>query len=295
MTVNITRIRTHIQDFRFEDLFIDELGWDQQRNQFEVVADGSRVTLNAFAEKRGMVALHIADIPEYKLRRKIEQQVAKAHRENIIIYSDTQNNQQVWQWVRRETGKPLANRERQYYKGQSGENIAQILAGIAFSLDEEEDLTIVDVTSRVRVAFDMERVTRRFYDRFKHQHDAFLAFIEGIPDEDFQRWYASVMLNRLMFIYFVQKKGFLDGDVDYLRNRLSQIDGNFYRDFLCPLFFEGFAKKEHPAPICRLLGDVPYLNGGLFLQHQIEELYGDAIQIENEAFEKLFGFFDEYH
>jgi hypothetical protein len=295
MTVNITRIRTHIQNFRFEDLFIDELGWDQQRNQFEVVVDGNRVTLNAFAEKRGMVALHIADIPEYKLRRKIEQQVAKAHRENIIIYSNTQNNQQVWQWVRRETGKPLANRERQYYKGQSGENIAQILAGIAFSLDEEDDLTIVDVTSRVRAAFDMERVTRRFYDRFKRQHDAFLEFINGIPDEDFQRWYASVMLNRLMFIYFVQKKGFLDGDVDYLRNRLSQIDGNFYRDFLCPLFFEGFAKKEHPAVIRRLLGDVPYLNGGLFLQHQIEEVYGDAIQIENEAFEKLFDFFDEYH
>lgn len=295
MTVNITRIRTHIQNFRFEDLFIDELGWDQQRNQLEVVVDGSRVTLNAFAEKRGMVAFQMADIPEYKLRRKIEQQVAKAHRENIIIYSDSQNSQQIWQWVRRETGKPLANRERQFYKGQSGENIAQILAGIAFSLDEEDDLTIVDVTSRVRAAFDMERVTRRFYDRFKRQHDAFLEFINGIPDEDFQRWYASVMLNRLMFIYFVQKKGFLDGNVDYLRNRLSQIEGNFYRDFLCPLFFEGFAKKEHPAAIRRLLGDVPYLNGGLFLQHQIEELYGDAIQIENEAFERLFDFFDEYH
>jgi len=295
MTAHPARLRAYIQNFRFEDLFIDELGWDQQRNQLEVVVNGTRVTLNAFAEKRGMVAFQMADIPEYKLRRKIEQQVAKAHRENIIIYTDPQRTQQIWQWVRRETGKPLANRERQFTKGQSGENIAQILAGIAFSLDEEDDLTIVDVTSRVRAAFDMERVTRRFYDRFKRQHDAFLAFIEGIPDEDFQRWYASVMLNRLMFIYFVQKKGFLDGDVDYLRNRLSQIEGNFYRDFLCPLFFEGFAKKEHPTAIRRLLGDVPYLNGGLFLQHQIEELYGDAIQIENEAFEKLFDFFDEYH
>jgi hypothetical protein len=292
MTVNISRIRACIQEFRFEDLFIEELGWDQYRNRLEIMVDGDTVTLNAFAQKRGMVAFTVAAIPEYKLRRKIEQQVAKAHRENIIIYTD--QTQQIWQWVRRETGKPLANRERQYYKGQSGENIAQILAGIAFSLDEEDDLTIVDVTSRVRAAFDMERVTRRFYDRFKRQHDAFLAFIEGIPDEDFQRWYVSVMLNRLMFIYFVQKKGFLDGDVDYLRNRLSQIEGNFYRDFLCPLFFEGFAKKEHPAAIRRLLGDVPYLNGGLFLQHQIEELYGDAIQIENEAFEKLFDFFDEY-
>jgi hypothetical protein len=293
MTANLTRLRATIQDFRFEDLFIEELGWDQYRDRLEVIVDGDTVTLNAFAQKRGMVAFTVAAIPEYKLRRKIEQQVAKAHRENIIIYTD--QAQQIWQWVRRETGKPLANRERQFTRGQSGENIAQILSAIAFSLDEEDDLTIVDVTSRVRAAFDVERVTRRFYDRFKRQHDAFLAFIEGIPDEDFQRWYASVMLNRIMFIYFVQRKGFLDGDSDYLRNRLAQTDGNFYRDFLCPLFFEGFAKKEHTPEVKRLLGDVPYLNGGLFLQHQIEELYGDAIQIENEAFERLFDFFDEYH
>lgn len=295
MTSNITKIRTHIQDFRFEDLFIEELGWDQYRNPLEVVVNGDYVTLNAFAEKRGMVAFTVADIPEYKLRRKVEQQVAKVHRENIIIYIDPQRTQQIWQWVRRETGKPLASRERPFYAGQSGEHIAQILSGIAFSLDEEDDLTIVDVTSRVRAAFDVERVTRRFYDRFKRQHDAFLAFIEGIPNEDFQRWYASVMLNRIMFIYFVQRKGFLDGDTDYLRNRLARTDGNFYRDFLCPLFFEGFAKKEHTPAIRRLLGDVPYLNGGLFLQHEIEKRYGDAIQIENEAFEKLFDFFDEYH
>lgn len=290
-----SRIRTHIQNFRFEDLFIEELGWEQYRNQLEVVVDGDYVTLNAFAEKRGMVAFNVTEIPEYKLRRKVEQQVAKVHRENIIIYTDPKQTQQIWQWVRRETGKPLASRERPFYAGQSGENIAQILSNIAFSLDEEDDLTIVDVTSRVRAAFDVERVTKRFYDRFKKQHDAFLAFIDGIPDEDFQRWYASVMLNRIMFIYFVQKKGFLDNDPDYLRNRLARTEDNFYRTFLIPLFFEGFAKKDHPADVRRLLGDVPYLNGGLFLPHQIEERYGDAIQIANEAFEKLFDFFDEYH
>lgn len=37
-----------------------------------------------------------------------------------------------------------------------------------------------------------------------------------------QRWYASVMLNRLMFIYFIQKKGFLDNNTNYLRNKLAQ-------------------------------------------------------------------------
>ena len=93
---------------------------------------------------------------------------------------------------------------------------------IAFGLDEEESLTLVDVTGRVRAAFDVERATRRFYDRFKRERDAFQSFLEGIPETEMARWYVSVMLNRLMFIYFIQKKGFLDQDQDYLRRNLRR-------------------------------------------------------------------------
>jgi hypothetical protein len=78
----------------------------------------------------------------------------------------------------------------------------------------------------------------------------------------------------------------------------SKQDGKdrFYKDFLCPLFFEGFAKKENertPA-INKLLGKVPFLNGGIFQLHQLEELYGKSIQIADNAFDKLFNFFDQY-
>ncbi len=57
---------------------------------------------------------------------------------------------------------------------------------------------------------------------FKKEHDTFLKFIEGIPDEEMEKWYVSVMLNRLMFIYFIQKKGFLGGDQHYLTNKLAE-------------------------------------------------------------------------
>ena len=69
----------------------------------------------------------------------------------------------------------------------------------------------------------LKRVTKRFYDQFKKEHDAFLQFLDGIPDEGMQRWYVSVILNRLMFIYFIQKKGFLDGDLYYLRTKLYSL------------------------------------------------------------------------
>ena len=159
--------------------------------------------------------------------------------------------------------------------------------------------------------FDFERVTKRFYDRFKTEHSKFLDFIEGIPDEDLQCWYASVMLNRLMFIYFIQKKGFIDNDTDYLSTKLTQSKqlskvyssvarrnvNRFYTDFICPLFFEGFTKKEEERSpeIRKLLGKVPYLNGGILLKHQIEELYGEQISIPDSAFERLFSFFGQYN
>ena len=153
-------------------------------------------------------------------RRKIERQVARSVHEHLIIYTDRSNTTQIWQWVKREPGKPEQCRELPYHPTrQEGEALIQSLDAIAFSLDEEEGIGIVDVTSRVRAAFDVERVTRRFYDYFKTEHDEFLRFLNGIPDEGLQRWYVSVILNRLMFIYFIQKKGFLNGDLDYLRNK----------------------------------------------------------------------------
>lgn len=295
MNIDISRIRTHIQNFTFNDLFIDELGWDYTAKTHIIHTDDNDFDLSIIAEKRDLVVATCNTIPVRNTRLKIEKQFAKLHHENIIIYVDADKTEQVWQWAKKETGTYKA-RERRYKSGQTGENIAQILTGIAFSMDEEDSLSIVDVTSRVRAAFDIEKVTKKFYDKFKKQHDAFLAFIDGIPDEDLERWYASVMLNRLMFIYFVQKKGLLNNDVNYLGNKLNGFEGNYYHDFLCVLFFDGLAKKasQRSPETNKLLGNIPYLNGGLFLPHTIEEQYGKAIQIPNEAFEKLFGFFDEY-
>jgi len=108
------------------------------------------------------------------------------------------------------------------------------------------------------------------------------------------------MLNRLMFIYFIQKKGFLNDDPDYLSTKLAESKqrgkDRYYRDSLCPLFFEGFAKREQDrSPQAReLLGNVPYLNGGIFQRHQVEELHGETIRIPDRAFEKLFAFFEQY-
>lgn len=306
MSIDPIRTRQHLAAGEFKRLFIEELGWDTHSGSHEILVDGQLFTLNVVAQKRGMVAflykaMGQGSIPDYPTRRKIDRQLTKFAQEHLIIYTDSSNSTQVWQWVKRELGKPAACREHTYYRHQTGEALIQKLKGITFTLEEEEQLSLVEVTRRARAAFDVERATKRFYDAFQKEHAAFLKFLKGIPDEEMQRWYASVMLNRLMFVYFIQKKGFLDGNQDYLRTKLTQIQAEaqdrFYQDFLCPLFFEGFAKKdeERSTTMNRLLGKVPYLNGGLFLRHQIEEQHGQNIQVADAAFGKLFDFFDRYH
>jgi hypothetical protein len=302
------RVRAYLEEFNLRPLFIDELGWDRGGENIEVSIAGRAYSLNAIAHKRGMVAYqHVAsslkDFPDYPTRQKIEKAVAGSVREHIIIYTLPDAAAQYWQWVKREPGRPDRSRQHTYHRGQSGEALIQRLELLAFTLEEEEDLSIVDVSGRVRAAFDVEKVTKRFFERFKAEHKAFLGFIEGIKGIADREWYASLMLNRMMFIYFIQKRGFLDGDTDYLRNRLQRMRmqhgkdkfQRFYRLFLLRLFHEGLGQPEaeRAAELSKLLGHVPYLNGGLFDVHDLER-ENPEIQIPDEAFEKIFSFFDAY-
>jgi hypothetical protein len=306
--MNTSRARQLLRNFDFRPLFIDELGWDRYNSGLEITVPGSSVTLSAVAQKRGMVAYRcppIADrCPDYAQRRKIEYQLAKAVHEHLIIFTDQGNTTQIWQWVKRESGKPLACREHTLHSSQPGDALLQKLEAIAFSLEEEDTLSLTDVTRRARAGFDVERVTKRFYDQFQKEHSAFLKFISGIAEGGDREWYASVMLNRLMFVYFMQRKGFLDGQRDYLRNRLIRCRKerghdkfySFYRYFLLRLFHEGLGGRERNADLERLVGQVPYLNGGIFDVHELEnpDRYGKTIEIPDAAFERVFDYFDQY-
>ena len=309
MTLDITRARELLGRGNLRALFIEELGWDRHAATLRVTVDGSPLELHALAQKRGMVAYQCPalpgqPLPVYSHRRKIEHQVAKSVHEHLIVFTDVGNQSQVWQWVKRELGKPTACREHSYHCSQPGDALLQKLNAIAFTLEEEDRLSLPDVTRRARTGFDVERVTKRFYDRFQKEHADFLKFITGITESADREWYASVMLNRLMFVYFIQRKSFLDGDRDYLRNRLGRMRAehgkdkfySFYRYFLLRLFHEGLGGKTRTRELEALVGRIPYLNGGLFDVHELEksDRYGKTIQISDSAFEHIFDYFDQY-
>lgn len=316
MKIDVPSVRKCLKSFDFKTLFREQLGWDNHQAQLDIPVNGQTVSLYAIAQKRGFVAFICdSNIPDRATRLKIDHQITKSAREHFVIYADKAAGQQVWQWVRREPGKPLASRDHRFDIRQSGDFLTQRLDQLAVDMEEEEIITIVDVAGRARATFDVDKVTKRFYDRFKTEHAAFLKFIKGfpkpqkiggkdVPHPDLQ-WYTSLMLNRLMFVYFIQKKGFLDGDTEYLRKRLKLVQQargkdkflSFYRYFLMRLFHDGLGRspdeRKLDAAIEKLLGRVPFLNGGFFEVHELEQRYAD-IDIPDQAFEKLFDFFDQY-
>ena len=328
MKFDITAVRKCLKSFDFTTLFREHLGWDKHQAQLDVPVGGGTVRLTALAQKRGFVAYVCScgaddpswevreggsddttaprgEIPDRATRLKIDQQLTKSAREHFVIYADQRSGRQVWHWVRREPGKPLASRDHRFDVSQSGTPLIQRLEQIAVGIAEEEQLTLFEVTGKAKKAFDVDKVTKKFYERFKAEHAAFLKFVKGIQAEADLQWYTSLMLNRLMFVYFIQKKGFLDGDTDYLRNRMRLVREakgkdkflTFYRYFLLRLFHEGLGKTPDERKLDRemekLLGKVPFLNGGFFEVHQLEERNPD-IDIPDKAFEKLFDFFDEF-
>lgn len=302
MDFNAARVRQLLEQADFVRLFVEELGWDRHSDRFELTVADETFSFRAVAEKKGATAFvcDVEEVPQKALRLKIDREISKRAFEHIVVFL-AQGGAQVWNWPRRLPDRPVSLMDHSYRPGEQNTAFLQRLRGISFSLAEENDLTLPDVTKRLDASLNAERVTRRFFAEFSTEHKKFLEFIGGITEVADREWYASLMLNRLMFIYFMQRKGFLDGNVNYLRDKLVECQHGrgrhafypFYRYFLLRLFHEGLGGKERNAELERLIGRVPYLNGGLFEKHLVEERNPD-IQIPDAAFERIFDYFDRY-
>ena len=304
---------TYLRNNDFTRLFILEMGW----NHFRGYADLTPLTVNdvtyrmkSVAERNGfqIITCPVQQIPSSAVCRKIDYQLRRQANDYICIFYLPRTEHHQWM-------APVKNVDKrdivtiEYERVDQTDFLYSKLAGLTFELDEQT--TIVDVKARVQGAFavNSEEITKSFYAGFRKEHKAFAEFITGIDDQiqDLsqnrnKQWYTSVMLNRLMFCYFIQKKGFFDGDPDYLQHKLEWVRRergenrffhSFYRGFLSHLFHDGLNRPRHDAEFEALCGRIPYLNGGMFDQHQLEHDYAD-IDISDEAFIRLFRFFDTW-
>lgn len=154
-------------------------------------------------------------------------------------------------------------------------------------------------------ALDRSVVTRRFFRDFKAQRARVAEAWSGVPaDARTEReQLALLLLSRLLFLYFLQRRGQLCGDYTYLPRRMREwlregrrADGQagggrritFHHAVLHPLFFGALNTRPEDRDVAALaLGPLPYLNGGLFERHALERRFPDAA-LDDETMAAIF-------
>ena len=317
--MNRRTFNQYISESNFCELFITEMGWNNPKGQtdFEIGIDETEFHFRQIAERNGfqVFTCEVRDLPSSSLCKKLDTKLRRSANDYICIF--LLPNSQHHQWA-----VPVKKVEKrdivlvEYLNAEAAGFLFEKIEGLSFDLDERT--TITDVVEKVQAAFivNSEKLTKDFYSGFKKEHTNFAKFISGIDDHISDKdnrnkqWYTSVMLNRLMFCYFIQKKGFLDGDVDYLRHKLERHQeqsasrsltkktptffNSFYKGFLVTLFHGGLNAPKHDHDFEDVYGRIPYLNGGMFDVHQIEQDYAE-LDIADDAFISLFNFFDKWH
>jgi hypothetical protein len=150
-------------------------------------------------------------------------------------------------------------------------------------------------------AMDQTRVTGLFFRDFRSSRERVAGALTGLSVEaDRERaQLALLLLCRLTFLYFLQRRGTLCGDDRYLVRLFAQWDGrgrgSFFRCRLLPLFFEALNRRpEQRSPAARQLGDLPYLNGGLFEPHPLELAHPELDLPDGEVRVVLHGLLERY-
>ena len=136
-----------------------------------------------------------------------------------------------------------------------------------------------------------EGLGRRFYRTLEQRVAALADSLVGVPRDD-RAELALLLVSRLLFLSFLQAKGWLDADHAFLGRRLDAClasGGRFHHRVLQPLFFGTLnTPMRRRAPAARAFGAVPFLNGGLFARTALEKRHSRA-RFPDEQVGALFG------
>lgn len=176
----------------------------------------------------------------------------------------------------------------------------------------------------IRKAFSVDALSDDFFDEYRELYADFVEYITGKryvkesnkwvervidkpnyqyestfgKDDKLVRDYIKKMFGRIVFLYFLQRKGWLDGNRQYMHDLFYNSDkkDNFLDGVLEPLFFEVLnTDKPYRTEAAKALPgseNIPYLNGGLFARDEIDER---TCIFKEEDFERLFDFLDSYN
>lgn len=173
------------------------------------------------------------------------------------------------------TGRPVLRRYT-LGEGETHRTVANALSSM--------DASKGRLAERIDEAFRVKPVTEDFYENYKNAFDTLTKELrrKGLEIEDADR-YAHTTLNRLMFFYYLQKKGWIGDRKDFVRWFHDQYEASaeedvFHGKWLSALFFEGMNSPEGgdidadlPSEVKTAIAELPYMNGGLFQPTEEDE------------------------
>jgi type I restriction-modification system DNA methylase subunit len=261
------------------------------------------------------------------LERLVVTELLKEHPYVLFVFSNFQQNQ--WHFLNskydEKQDKRQVLRRITVSQGEKLRTATERISLLDLTLINQnlEIITPLEIQELHEKAFDIEAVTDKFFDQYKLVFNQVEKLIKPtLKDDETRRLFTQKLFNRLMFIAFIQKKGWLkfptltpspsptsEGNSDYLEalwqsyqtdNSIS--NKNFYRDRLSHLFFSGLNNPQQTDIIGinnggflkEIIGIVPYLNGGLFEKDQDDQ--NTEIIVPDQAikaiFEELFAKFN---
>ncbi|MEA1955046.1 MAG: Eco57I restriction-modification methylase domain-containing protein [Campylobacterota bacterium] len=282
-----------IQKYKF--LGQVELTDGKELGFFEFVAnetkdiENNRVSFNKFLQKRVDEEFLDGAIAVFYNPAKLD-----VWRLSFLQFGYDENNKQT-----------VTNLKRYTYV--LGENIPTKTAE-----EQLKDLKQYPTLNQLQTAFSVEKVSKEFFTKYKELYHKLVKDImvvneekitakenEILNDEKLVSFYIKKLLGRIVFLYFVQKKGWLDGEKKFLSKLFFDYtnknpDTNFYDEILESLFFSGLNEDRKGKKLS--LGDceysIPYLNGGLF---ESDHLDNENLTIPNKDLQQVLELFDSYN
>ncbi|MBK8516197.1 MAG: hypothetical protein IPL55_07870 [Saprospiraceae bacterium] len=166
----------------------------------------------------------------------------------------------------------------------------------------------------IQDAFSVEKLSKEFFKEYKVHYQRLVDYLLATDayrcgtfhgDEKAVRDFVKLLMGRLVFIQFVQKKrwmgvpaeiaGWHDGPVNFLYQSFLDFEykETFYSAFLEPLFYDTLNTPNRPGDLFSVTGSkVPYLNGGLFEKGDTDT---SLINFPEVYMAGLFEFFDRYN
>lgn len=233
--------------------------------------------------------------------RQVVRQLLNKKPEGLFVFSNKECS--AWHFVNVKAGtgkhpKPVFRRitiekEEEKRLRTAAERLAML------DLASMPDKSFMGIIERHEQAFDVEAVTNRFFNVYRDTFANVKKVIRGFPDQGDMHLFTQRLFNRLMFIAFIQRKKWLsiNGQMEYLEALwrdyldLKRVRKNFYVDRLSLLFFLGLNTPKFRDP---LIGNVPFLNGGLFEKEKEDQHSG--VVVPDECINSiLHGLFDRFN